>query len=52
MITKYFSAYPNKLYEYIQASSICYMLQMNGFEAVLAGGCVWETLSLDGGYGI
>ena len=45
MITKYFSAYPNKLYEYIQASSICYMLQMNGFEAVLAGGCVRDMLN-------
>lgn len=45
MITKYFSAYPDKLYEYIQASYICYMLQMNGFEAVLAGGCVRDMLN-------
>lgn len=45
MINKYFNAYPDKFGEYIQASSICNTLQQDGFEAVLAGGCVRDILS-------
>lgn len=45
MINKYFNKYPDKLNEYIQASSICNLLQISGFEAVLAGGCVRDILS-------
>lgn len=45
MINKYFNAYPDKLGEYIQASSICNILQQDGFEAVLAGGCVRDILN-------
>jgi len=44
-IDDYFDNRYEKFYEYMQASSICYMLQQNGFEAVLAGGCVRDILS-------
>ncbi len=44
-IDDYFDNRHEKFYEYLQASSICYMLQQDGFEAVLAGGCVRDILS-------
>lgn len=44
-IDDYFDKKHEKFFEYLQASSICYMLQRNGFEAVLAGGCVRDILS-------
>lgn len=44
-IDDYFDKRHEKFHEYMQASSICYMLQQNGFEAVLAGGCVRDMLS-------
>jgi len=44
-IDDYFDERHEKFHEYMQASSICYMLQQDGFEAVLAGGCVRDILS-------
>ncbi len=44
-IDDYFDKRHEKFHEYMQASSICYMLQQNGFEAVLAGGCVRDMLN-------
>lgn len=44
-IDDHFDERHEKFYEYMQASSICYMLQQDGFEAVLAGECVRDILS-------
>lgn len=41
----YFNAHIDKFCEYLQAQSICCMLQQDGYQAVLAGGCVRDLLS-------
>jgi poly(A) polymerase len=45
IILNYLDTYKDKTGQFLQASSICYILQKDGFEAVLAGGCVRDILS-------
>jgi len=42
---QYFINHQEKFQEYLQALSICYMLQKDGYKAVLAGGCVRDLFS-------
>jgi len=44
-IDDYFDERHEKFNEYMQAFSICYMLQQDKYEAVLAGGCVRDIFS-------
>lgn len=45
MIDNYFSTFKEKFNEYSEAVAICQILQEEGYQAVLAGGCVRDILS-------
>ena len=45
MTDTYFSTFKDKFDEYSEAVTICHILQDEGYQAVLAGGCVRDILS-------
>lgn len=43
-VERYFKKYKDKCYSYIEALSICNILQQDAYQAVLAGGCVRDII--------
>jgi len=47
MTDTYFLTFKDKFDEYSEAVAICHILQDEGYQAVLAGGCVRDILSIE-----